>query len=115
MNAPSEKQRQQLSAPAIRNIVVAVDLSPHSEKTVAYAVDIARTFGATIHLVYVHTHESITEYTTKGIHENIEEERRGLEQELKNLCERTRETYPNCSAEFRVPRRRTRFGRHQLL
>jgi nucleotide-binding universal stress UspA family protein len=102
MSIPSEKQSQPVCARPIKQIVVAVDLSPHSEKTVAYAVEVGRTFGATIYLVYVHAPESITEYTTQGFHERLEEERRGLEQELKDLCERTRKSYPNCGAEFRV-------------
>ncbi len=102
MSITSEKQSQRVRALPIKQIVVAVDLSPHSEKTVAYAIELARSFGATIYPVYVHTPASITEYTTQGLHEYIEEERCGLEQELKDLCERTRETYPNCGAEFRV-------------
>jgi nucleotide-binding universal stress UspA family protein len=103
MNATSEKQSQQLCAPLIKQIVVAVDLSPHSAKTVAYAVEVARRFGATIYLVYVHAlPESLTEYTTEGFHEYLEEERRAIVRELRDLCEKTRLTYPNCGAEFRV-------------
>ena len=103
MNATSEKQSQQLYALRVKQIVVAIDLSPHSEKTVAYAVEIARIFGATIYLVYVRAPpESLIEYTTQPLHEYLEEERRGLEQELRNLCEKIRQFYPNCGFEFRV-------------
>jgi nucleotide-binding universal stress UspA family protein len=103
MIATSEKHCQQASALPIKQIVVAVGLSPHSEKTVAYAVKIARSFGATVYLAYVHAPpESLIEYTTQGSLECLEQERRGLEQELRDLCEKTRQSYPNCGAEFRV-------------
>jgi nucleotide-binding universal stress UspA family protein len=101
MNTTSKEQSQPVYALHMKQIVVAIDLSPHSEKTVAYAVGIARIFGATIYLVYVHAlSESEIEYTP--LHEYLEEERRGPEQELRNLCEKTRQIYPNCGFEFRV-------------
>jgi nucleotide-binding universal stress UspA family protein len=99
LDEPSEKVR----ALPIRQIVVAVDLSPHSVKTVAYAVGIARPFGAMIYLVYVHAPaEAMVEYTTEQFHEYLERERRDRERELAELCEATRRTYPSCGAEFRV-------------
>ena len=48
MSTTSEKQSQQINGLPIKQIVVAVDLTAHSEKTVAYAIEIARTFGARI-------------------------------------------------------------------
>jgi nucleotide-binding universal stress UspA family protein len=103
MNTTSKEQSQSVYALHMKQIVVAIDLSPHSKKTVAYAVEIARIFGATIYLVYIHAlPESQIEYTTQPLHEYLEEERRGLEQELRNLCEKTRQIYPNCGFEFRV-------------
>jgi hypothetical protein len=110
MNATSEKQRQQPYALPIKQIVVAVGPSPHSEKTVAYAVDIAQSFGATIYLFYVHAPpQSPPNTQQRGLHEYLEEERRGVERELRNLCEKTRRTYPNCEAEFRAVMQPTRF------
>jgi len=103
MNTASKEQSQPVYVLHLKQIVVAIDLSPHSEKTVAYAVEIARIFGATIYLVYVHAPpEPLIEYTTQPLHEYLEEERRGLEQELRNLREKIRQTYPNCGFEFRV-------------
>jgi nucleotide-binding universal stress UspA family protein len=103
MSATSEKRSQQVYALRMKQIVVAIDLSLHSEKTVAYAVEFARNFGATIYLVYVHAPpEPSIEYTTEALHQCLEEERRGREQELRHLCEKTRQTYPNCGLEFRV-------------
>jgi len=42
MNVTTPKKRPQIEPLSIKQIVVAVDLSPHYEKTVAYAVGIAR-------------------------------------------------------------------------
>ena len=98
----SEKQSQQVNGLSIKQIVVAVDLTAHSEKTVAYAIEIARTFGARIYLAYVQAPESITKYTAKGGNENLEEKRHDPVQELTDLNKRIRRIYPNCGADFRV-------------
>jgi nucleotide-binding universal stress UspA family protein len=103
MSAISERFSRHVRTPRLKQIVVAVDLSSHSEKTVAYAVQIARNFGATIYLAYVHAFpQSLTEYTTQEFQEYLERERHELERELENFCEKIRQTYPNCGAEFRV-------------
>jgi nucleotide-binding universal stress UspA family protein len=101
-NTTSEKQSQQAKGLPIKQIVVAVDLSARSEKTVAYAIEIARTFGARIHLVYVQAPESITEYATKGGNENLEVKRHDPVRDLTDLNKRTRRIYPNCGADLRV-------------
>ncbi len=102
MSTASENQSQQVNGLPIQQIVVAVDLSACSEKTVAYAIAIARSFGARIHLVYVQAPESITESTTEGVHKYLEEERHDRVQELTDLFKRTRRSYRNCGADFRV-------------
>ncbi|MGA8480973.1 MAG: universal stress protein [Chthoniobacterales bacterium] len=102
MSTASENQTQQVNGLPIKQIVVAVNLSVCSEKTVAYAIAIARSFGARIHLVYVQPPESITESTTKGVHENLEGARRSSQQELQDLWDRTRKIYPNSGADLRV-------------
>jgi nucleotide-binding universal stress UspA family protein len=102
MSTASENQSQQVNGLPIKQVVVAVNLSACSEKTVAYAIAIARSFGARIHLVYVQAPESITESTTEGVHKYLQEERRDPVQELTDLFKRTRRIYPNCGADFRV-------------
>jgi nucleotide-binding universal stress UspA family protein len=102
MNTTSEEQSQQVHRPPIKQIVVAVNLSASSENTVAYAVAIARSFGARIHLVYVQPPKPITDSMTQGVHKYPEEKRRDPVQELTELYKRTRTIYPNCSADFRV-------------
>jgi K+-sensing histidine kinase KdpD len=55
ISATSETRSQEVYALPIKQIVVAVDLTARSEKTVEYAIEIARSFGARIHLAYVRT------------------------------------------------------------
>ncbi|MFY9987039.1 MAG: universal stress protein [Chthoniobacterales bacterium] len=86
----------------IKTIVVAVDLSPHSEKTAAYAVEFARSFAASITLVHVFPTEHITEFTTQEVHESFEEEQRATQRRLRTLMESLREGYPDCNVEFRI-------------
>src|SRR5258707_14013108 len=102
MSTASENQSQQVNGLPIKQIVVAVNLSACSEKTVAYAIAIARSFEARIHLVYVQANESITESTTEGDHKYLEQERRDPVQEISDLFKRTRMIYPNCRADLRV-------------
>src|ERR1700722_1680219 len=83
-------------------IVVAVDLSPHSEKTAAYAVEFARSFAASITLVHVFPTERITEFTSQEVHETFEEGKRATQRKFRALMEGLRESYPDCNMEFRT-------------
>lgn len=65
MNQVLEKTEKNESNLNIRKIVVAVDLSPHSEKTAAYAAQFAKSFGASMTLVHVFAPECVTEFTTQ--------------------------------------------------
>ena len=86
----------------IKEIVVAVDLSPHSEKTAAYAAKFAKSCGASITLVHVFAPEYITEFTTQEVHETYREEEREAKRTLDKLADHIRETYGECGFEFRI-------------
>ena len=86
----------------IRTIVVAVDLSPHSEKTAAYAASIARCLGASVTFVHVAAPEPISEFSTSASHEAFEEELRAKERALAGLLEKIREICPPCYTELRI-------------
>jgi nucleotide-binding universal stress UspA family protein len=58
----TETVQQQETALEIKTILVAVDLSPHSERTVAYAVSIARQFGASLKVIHVYSPPTATEF-----------------------------------------------------
>lgn len=102
MNQVLEKTDKNTNDLNIREIVVAVDLSSHSEKTAAYAAKFAKSYGASITLVHAFAPERITEFTTQEVHEGYEEEKRATEHELRKLAGRVQETYSDCGFEFRV-------------
>ena len=83
----------------IKKILVAVDLSPHSEETVAYAMKLADTYGACLALVHVCSPEPGTEATNqKG--NGFDQSAFCPEEQLENLARKIRKAfpYPNCSA-----------------
>jgi nucleotide-binding universal stress UspA family protein len=86
----------------IRKIIVAVDLSGHSEKTVSYAAKLAKSLGASITLVHVFAPEVITEFSTETVHESYEEQRRSANRQLAVLAEKVRETCFDCNTDFRI-------------
>jgi nucleotide-binding universal stress UspA family protein len=104
MNNLTEKSARSGQAPAmdgpnIRKILVAVDLSPHSKKTAAYAADFAKSFGASITLVHVFNTEPVR---TLNANETREEEKRhNIERKLVALADQVREKYPSCDIRFR--------------
>jgi nucleotide-binding universal stress UspA family protein len=86
----------------IRKIVVAVDLSSHSEKTASYAAKLAKSLGASITLVHVFASEVFTEFSTEAVHESYEEQRRFAEKQLTGLAEKVREICFDCNTQFRI-------------
>jgi nucleotide-binding universal stress UspA family protein len=81
----------------IKKIVVAVDLSPHSEQTAAYAAELAAPFGASLVLVHVCSPKEATEETSSkdgGLDDPVI----APETELESLAKKIRTTYPECSA-----------------
>ncbi|MFY9987038.1 MAG: universal stress protein [Chthoniobacterales bacterium] len=83
----------------IKRIVVAVDLSPHSERTAAYAADFAKSFGASITLVHVFNTEPVRTHNANET--PAEEERHKTERKLGELVRKIRQTYENCDMRFR--------------
>src|SRR6516162_9091740 len=74
----------------INRIVAAVDLSPHSEKTAAYAARFAKSFGAALTLVHVFATKPVR---TLNSYETPEEEKRHSgERKLADLVEKIRLT-----------------------
>jgi nucleotide-binding universal stress UspA family protein len=104
-NTLTEAPAPQMMTPScnlnVKKILVAVDLSPQSEKTVSFAVSLAKPLGAYISLVHVCSPEENAEVTDKK--DNRFEEPMFVSQErLENLAKEVRKTYPSCSAHLCV-------------
>ena len=84
----------------VKTILVAVDLSAHSERTVTYAVSIARQFGASLKLIHVYVPPSAVEFGSEDMCRLLEEGRRDAERRLTNLTSQIRAKYPNCQSLF---------------
>jgi nucleotide-binding universal stress UspA family protein len=85
----------------IKKILVAVDLSPHSEETVTYAVELAKAYGAYLTLVHVCSPEPEAEATNqKG--NRLNQSAFCPQEQLENLARKIRKTYPSCSAHVCV-------------
>jgi nucleotide-binding universal stress UspA family protein len=85
----------------IRKIIVAVDLSPHSEKTAACAAEFANSVGASVTLLHVFPQEPITEFTSEEAYESFEQGRR-IGSKLIELVNQVRQTGVKCDHDFRV-------------
>jgi nucleotide-binding universal stress UspA family protein len=97
--APTPQAMTPGNSANIKKILVAVDLSPHSEETVAYAMKLADTYGACLALVHVCSPG--TEATNqKG--NGFDQSAFSPQEQLENLAKEIRETYRNCSAHLCV-------------
>ena len=84
----------------LRKIVVAVDLSDHSEATARYAAEIARCFNATLNVVYVYELVPLGEYVCESTLTILEEERDRLHNLLSELAQKVKPSGSMCKAVF---------------
>jgi nucleotide-binding universal stress UspA family protein len=87
---------------SVKKILVALDLSPHSEATAQYALGIAKTLGASLVLVHVFEPIPMNEFTTEEGFRVLDHDRQVMEQALTDLTGTLRETYPACTEKFFV-------------
>jgi universal stress protein A len=97
-----ETIQQQETGLNIKTILVAVDLSPHSERTVAYAVSISRQFGASLEVIHVYAPPTATEFGAQEMYRLLEKDREDTERRLTSLVDRVRATYPKCESLLRT-------------
>jgi nucleotide-binding universal stress UspA family protein len=100
MNTRTTEKAALTGALSWKHILVAVDLSAHSEATGRYAIEIAKPFGATIVLVHVHPRIETSEFTTEGGYREMEQQRRDAQAALTRLAETLRESFPACESTF---------------
>ena len=91
LHGPATKHLLPAVQPSIDKIVVAVDLSPHSEAMTRYAVALAKRFKALVNLVHVVPAEPISESVSEG-HCKVADEA------LSRLAKTVRRIYPDCEA-----------------
>ena len=104
-NTLAEAPAPQMMPPScnlnVKKILVAVDLSPQSEKTVSFAVSLAKPLGAYISLVHVCSPKESAEVTGKK-DKQCDEPMFVSQEKLEDLAREVRRTYPNCSAHLCV-------------
>ena len=98
----TKRQKSSHSGVSFRRIIVAVDLSPHSEKTALYAAEFAKRVGASIRLVHVFSPEPITEFSSEQAQEAFGEGRRRTVWKQAKLMEEIRRTGVECGDDLRV-------------
>jgi nucleotide-binding universal stress UspA family protein len=86
----------------LRKIVVAVDLSDHSEATAKYAAVIAGCFRASLSVVYVYQPVPLGEYVCESTFTILEEERDRLSKLLGELTQKVKPNGLMCKAVFLV-------------
>ena len=87
---------------SLRKMVVAVDLSDHSESTARYAAEIARCFSASLSVVYVYQPVPLGEYVCESTFTILEEERDRLCKLLGELAQKVKPSGLMCKAVFLV-------------
>jgi nucleotide-binding universal stress UspA family protein len=89
----------------IKKIVVAVDLSPHSEAIAAFAAQFAQAFGASIILTHTCPSESVNPFIvieTPEVFTAPERQRAAAKGALAELAQSLRETCPDCKGAVMV-------------
>ena len=85
-----------------RKMVVAVDLSDHSEATARYAAELASCFSASLSVVYVYAPVPLGEYVCESTFTILEEERDRLCKLLGELAEKVKPSGLRCKPVFLV-------------
>lgn len=84
----------------IHKILVAVDLTDHSEVTTCYAVQLAKSLNASIVLVHVYQPHPMYESPNEYVHDMLENQRREYEMHLVDLMDKVRAAGVACESAF---------------
>jgi nucleotide-binding universal stress UspA family protein len=85
---------------SIQRVVVAVDLTKHSEATAHYAAEIARCFDATLYVAHVFASEPFYELGSEGAYNLIDQRRHELRAQLDDLTQQVQKIVPVCESVF---------------
>jgi universal stress protein A len=75
---------------SIKKVLVAVDLSEHSEATATYAAELAKCFGASLNLVHVHDPVPLYEYASETTCTVLDEQREDVQKLPDELTQQVR-------------------------
>jgi universal stress protein A len=92
----TEQSKDQLIS--IQKIVVAVDLSQHSEATTHYAAELAKCFNADLYVIHVFSPASLYATASEKTYGLINEECARLRRKLDQLTDGVREEVPKSEA-----------------
>jgi nucleotide-binding universal stress UspA family protein len=90
------------SSLSIGKILVAVNLSEHSEATVTYAAEIALFFQASLTIVYVYRIVPFCEYANETTLTVLEDQRRDLQRMLNVLAQKVQQRGVVCESAFLI-------------
>jgi nucleotide-binding universal stress UspA family protein len=102
MKTLAPEQRVTRSQSSIRKILVALDLTVRSEATAEYAAYVAKSFGAWLKLVHVHSPETVYNVISNEGYDLIDTEQRNRRHALRALTKRISKRYRFCSQAFLV-------------
>jgi len=85
---------------SIQRVVVAVDLTKHSEATAHFATQIAKCFNASLYVAHVFSPVSLYEMGGEGAYTLIDQERQEFRARLDDLVEQARKLVPVCESVF---------------
>jgi nucleotide-binding universal stress UspA family protein len=87
---------------SIRKVLVAVNLSDHSEATIIYAAEVAKFFDASLTVGYVYQPVPLCEYVSETTFTVLEDQRRALQRMLQILTQKARKIGVVCESVFLV-------------
>ena len=87
---------------SIKKILVAVDLSDHSEATALYAAQMAQCFGASLTVAHVYEPVPLCEYASETTYTVLEDERAQLRETLAELARKVTVSGLVCKSAFLV-------------
>jgi universal stress protein A len=87
---------------SIHKVLVAVDLSDHSKATATYAAEIAKSFSASLTIVYVYEPVPLYNYASETTYTLIEDQREALQKLLDELTKKVEEIGLECKSVFMV-------------
>jgi nucleotide-binding universal stress UspA family protein len=85
---------------SIKKVVVAIDLTRHSEATAHYAAQIAKWFSASLCIAHVFLPTPLSEFGSQCAYNEIDQERREPRARLDQLTEQVRQLVPLCESVY---------------